>query len=185
MTVEIPEFLAGPVVGAAKSLIGMRLRTHFDGKLTEVVLTEVEAYAGAEDPASHAYRGKSRSNRSMFAKPGTIYVYRSYGMHWCMNIVTAPQGHPSAVLLRAGAPTEGEAVMAMRRGRSDQLTDGPGKLSQALGVTGDEDGTHLADGAIELLPGPPLEGIVLSTPRVGISKAKDRPWRFVVAVPAG
>lgn len=185
MSDGLPDFLAGPVVSAARQLMGMRIRTEFDGKVTEVAITEVEAYAGAEDPASHAFRGRTRANGSMFGPPGTIYVYRSYGMHWCMNIVTAPKGLPSAVLLRAGAPVEGEAVMAMRRGRSDQLTDGPGKLTQALGVSGDQDGSHLRDGVVQLLPGGPPAGLVLSTPRVGISKAKDRPWRFVVAVSAG
>ncbi|NNF65170.1 MAG: DNA-3-methyladenine glycosylase [Acidimicrobiia bacterium] len=185
MSDGLPEFLDGPVVTAARMLIGMHLRTEFEGKVTEVAISEVEAYAGAEDPASHAFRGRTRANGAMFGAPGTIYVYRSYGMHWCMNIVTAPKGVPSAVLIRAGVPVVGEAVMAMRRGRSDQLTDGPGKLTQALGVSGDQDGTHLRDGTIQLLAGGPPDGLVLSTPRVGISKAKDRPWRFVVAVSAG
>ncbi len=180
------ELLAGPVLPAARALLGMRLRTEIDGAVTEVVLSEVEAYAGAEDPASHAYRGRTKSNPSMFGEPGTIYVYRSYGMHWCMNVVTAPMGMPSAVLLRAGIPTEGIGTMEARRGRSDHLADGPGKLCQALGVTGDHDGLSVLDeGPISLLPGDELSGTVLKTPRVGISKAKERLWRFVVAQPAG
>lgn len=183
---NLADLLAGPVLPAAQGLLGMRLRTEMNGAVTEVIVSEVEAYAGAEDPASHAYRGRTKSNPSMFGEPGTIYVYRSYGMHWCMNVVTAPKGIPSAVLLRAGIPTEGIGIIEARRGRKDHLTDGPGKLCQALGVNGEHDGLSiLADGPISLHTGDPMPGTVLKTPRVGISKAKERLWRFVVAQPAG
>ena len=119
-------------------------------------------------------------NRSMFGPAGVLYVYRSYGIHWCMNIVIGDAGDPSAILLRAGIPILGEDLMATRRGRGDHLTDGPGKLTQALGVTGADDASSVIDGPVRLMPGPRLEGSIEATPRVGISKAVDSPWRFVL-----
>ena len=171
----------GPVEALAPALLGLRLRTEFSPGPTEVVITEVEAYAGSRDPASHAFRGETPRNGSMFGPAGVLYVYRSYGIHWCMNIVTGPVGDPSAVLLRAGRPHLGGDVMTARRGRTDHLTDGPGKLTQALGVTGDCDGTSVLDGPVRLLDHPPVEGVITATPRIGISRAVDRPWRFVLA----
>jgi DNA-3-methyladenine glycosylase len=107
-------------------------------------------------------------------------------MHWCANVVVNPPGQPSAILLRAGEIVEGATVIKQRRGRSDHLTDGPGKLSQALGITGDHDGIGLDSPPVSLLPGDPLDRPILTTPRVGISKAVDYPWRFVAAtVPGG
>lgn len=120
--------LAGDVVDVAGELLGWRLVTEFGGTTTEIVICEVEAYGGTEDSASHAYRGRTVRNGSMFREPGTLYVYRSYGVHWCANIVTGPEGEASAVLLRGGAPTVGVEVMERRRGRSDHLSDGPGKV---------------------------------------------------------
>jgi DNA-3-methyladenine glycosylase len=117
----------------------------------------------------------------MFGARGTLYVYRSYGIHWCMNIVTGGQNDPSAVLLRAGRPTVGADVMARRRGRPDHLADGPGKLTQALGVTGDADGTTVFGGPVQLLAAPKAAGQIIATPRVGISKAVAWPWRFILA----
>ncbi len=172
--------LGGDVLDVAPALLGMRLRTEFGGVITEVVLNEVEAYAGERDPASHAYRGRTARNAAMFGPAGTLYVYRSYGIHWCMNVVTGEEGVPHAVLLRGGIPTRGRSEMAMRRGRYDHLTDGPGKLSQALGVTGDHDGASVLDGAVRLLPGAPVPSEeIRATPRVGVSKARERLWRFV------
>lgn len=179
---ELAMLLAGPVLEVAPRLIGLRVRTEIDGAPTEVSLTEVEAYAGEQDPASHAFRGRTARNGAMFGPPGTLYVYRSYGLHWCMNVVTGPPGLPHAVLLRGGAPIEGEATMVRRRGRSDHLADGPGKLTQALAVTGDHDGTSMLDGPVRLLTAERVPaGAILATPRIGISKAADRPWRFVLA----
>lgn len=171
-----------PVDEVARSLLGARLRSLGGGELTEVELTEVEAYGGADDPASHAFRGRTARNESMFGPAGTIYVYRSYGVHWCMNIVTGPEGTGQAVLLRAGRPVAGEAVMIRRRGRSTNLADGPGKLTQALGIDAMHDGLRL--GATDLVAvvrresSPPT---FIATPRVGISRATDRPWRYVLA----
>lgn len=174
------DLLSGDVLDAARGLLGWRLRTEFDGTLTEVVLDEVEAYAGFDDPASHAYRGETNRNRAMFGPAGTLYVYRSYGLHWCMNIVVGGEGVPHAVLLRGGSPVQGIEVMRRRRGRDDHVADGPGKLTQALGVTGDHDGSSVLDGPVRLLRGSGA-GRITATPRIGITKAADRPWRFVAS----
>jgi DNA-3-methyladenine glycosylase len=171
--------LAGAVTKAAPALLGCRLGTSLDGEVTEVIITEVEAYGGADDPASHAFGGPTPRNGSMFGPPGTLYVYRAYGIHWCLNVVTGPEGHPAAVLVRAGTPVTGIRVMERRRGRTDHLADGPGKLAQALGVTGDHDGSSVFDGPVRLAAGDPPSGEVVATPRIGIGQAVDRPWRFV------
>jgi DNA-3-methyladenine glycosylase len=166
---------------AADQILGWRLRTEFGGGATEIILTEVEAYAGLEDPASHAYRGMTKRNRSLFGDAGTLYVYLSYGIHWCMNVVVGDEGTPNAVLLRGGDPVVGREVMVGRRGREDHVSDGPGKLTQALGVGGEHDGAHLSRGPVWLLPAErPAGSRVVTTPRIGISKAVDRPWRFVL-----
>lgn len=175
------EVFAGTVHDIARRLLGMRLRTEFAGRPTEVTLTEVEAYAGGDDPASHAFRGPTPRNASMFGPAGTLYVYRSYGIHWCANIVAGAVGDPSAVLLRGGIPTLGADVMAQRRGRPTHLADGPGKLCQALGIDGDDDGGSVVDGPVRLLTGRGVAGTVIATPRIGVSRAADRPWRYVVA----
>ncbi len=176
---EVVSLLAGSVSEVAKALVGCRIRTTIDGDPTDVLLTEVEAYAGADDPASHAYRGRTARNGAMFGPPGTLYVYRSYGIHWCMNIVVGEEGLPHAVLLRGGNPTTGRTVMIDRRARTDHLTDGPGKLCQALGVTGEHDGTSVLDGPVRLTVEEASRAI-LRTPRIGISVAKDRLWRYVL-----
>ena len=144
-----------------------------------MLLTEVEAYDGANDPASHAFRGETPRNCSMFLGPGTLYVYRSYGIHWCMNVVCGPPGVASAVLLRGGIPVEGQELMEGRRGRRRPLAAGPGNLTQALGVTGDLDGSSVLDGPIRI-EGAPVSGSISASPRIGISRAADRPWRFVL-----
>jgi DNA-3-methyladenine glycosylase len=178
--VNAQEALEGHVENAARSIVGMRLRTEFKGRATEILLTEVEAYGGSDDAASHAYHGHTDRNRSMFGPPGTLYVYRSYGVHWCANVATGPEGTGRAVLLRGGAPTEGETIMQQRRGRLDHLTDGPGKLAQALGIDGSHDGTSVFDGPIRLLPRLGEVPSIVATPRVGIAKARERAWRFVL-----
>lgn len=171
---------AAPEVGPR--LLGSVLTTTVAGLRTALIITEVEAYA-SNDPASHSYRGRTRRNASMFGRPGTLYVYRSYGIHWCMNVTTGPEGEASALLVRAGQLTEGRRHAERRRGRSDRLTDGPGKLTQALGVTGDHDGLDLLDTAspIQLQPGTRLPWI--TTPRIGITKAVGVPWRWVATGP--
>ncbi len=185
MSRPLVDLLAGPVLAAARGLLGQTLHSDIDGEATAVVISEVEAYDGANDPASHAFRGRTRSNESMFGTPGTAYVYRSYGIHWCLNVAVGPEGEGAAVLLRGGRPVTGEAVMVRRRGRSTHLADGPGKLAQAMGVTGDYDGGSLIDGEVRIQPGTGEPYSVVATPRVGISKAVDLPWRFVIVQQVG
>lgn len=177
----LSELVGLPVVSAARALLGWRLRTRFDGALTSVEIDEVEAYAGPDDPASHAFRGPTKRNRSLFERPGTLYVYRSYGIHWCANVVVGPPGRGNAVLLRGGVAVAGRPIMEARRGTTRHLTDGPGKLTEALGITGGCDGTSLFAGPVRLGP-PSTDAISVSaTRRVGITRAAERPWRFVIA----
>jgi DNA-3-methyladenine glycosylase len=176
------ELLTADVVTAARSLLGWEVVTRIGGATTAARIVETEAYAGSDDPASHAFRGRTRRNAAMFGEPGTVYVYRSYGIHWCMNIVAGPRGLAHAVLLRAGEPVEGLETMIERRGREQDLLNGPGKLCQALGVEGAHDGSSAFTGPVRLRPGVPADQRgVAATPRIGISKAKARPWRFVLA----
>jgi DNA-3-methyladenine glycosylase len=180
-TTELEDLLSGDVLSVAAKLLGWTLVSDLGGATTAVTLTETEAYAGPDDPASHAFRGRTKRNGAMFGRAGTLYVYRSYGIHWCMNVVVGDEGLPHAVLLRGGEATAGLVTMAERRGRKTSLVDGPGKLCQALGVTGDMDGCDLRSGKLRLEPGHGLgERAVVRTPRIGISKAVDLPWRFVV-----
>ena len=174
------EDFSGPVLEVAAHLLGKRLATSIDGATTSVLICEVEAYGGAHDPASHAFPGPNRRNRTMFSAAGTLYVYRSYGVHWCANVVTGREGEGQAVLLRGGLPEWGVETMIRRRGRDDHLCDGPGKLTQALGMDGRHDGLVLSAGRevwLEESGMGPIEW--RSTPRVGISKATERPWRLV------
>ena len=171
--------LSGSALDVAPRLLGARISTRVAGAIVEIVINEVEAYCGSDDPASHAFRGPTPRTEPMFGAPGTVYVYRSYGIHWCANIVTGVVGVAHAVLIRGGSVTEGLDTVIERRGRSDHLADGPGKLTQALAIDGSMSGTLLGDGGISLVvhQGAPLPHV--TTPRIGISKAKTRPWRFV------
>ncbi len=174
------ELLNGDVLTIAQRLLGWTVESKVGGETTAVTILETEAYAGSDDPASHAYRGVTKRNEVMFGPPGHLYVYRSYGIHWCMNVVTGEEGRAHAVLLRGGEVTNGRDVVVARRGREANLADGPGKLCQALGVTGDHDGTDLRLPPVRLIPGPGIgERQIRHTPRIGISKATDRLWRFV------
>jgi DNA-3-methyladenine glycosylase len=170
-----PDLLLRQAPEVAPRLLGARL-TH--GGVT-VRLTEVEAYDGENDPASHAYRGPTARNDVMFGPPGRLYVYFSYGMHWCANVVCGPEGTASAVLLRAGEVVDGVSTARVRRGdRPDEaLARGPANLTQALGIDRSQDGLEL-DGLLVLPPDPVPTEDVLSGPRVGVSLAHDVPWRF-------
>lgn len=141
-------------------------------------LVEVEAYLGPQDPASHAYRRTPRS-AVMWGPPGRAYVYFSYGNHFCMNVVTEPEGVAGAVLLRAAEPLQGAEVMRRLRGTDDprQLLRGPGRLTKALAVDRRFNGCDLTRPPLYLAPGRPPERVVTS-PRIGIRRAADRPWRF-------
>ncbi|HVR34014.1 MAG TPA: DNA-3-methyladenine glycosylase [Acidimicrobiia bacterium] len=176
------DLLAAAAPEVAPLLLGSVLTTRLDGRETSVVIVEVEAYTPS-DPASHSYRGPTERNRSMYGAPGTLYVYRSYGVHWCVNISTGAVGEGSAVLIRAGAVHTGQDVMAERRGRRTHLCDGPGKLAQALGIDDSFDGADSLDPSapVRLTPGSPLRAT--ATPRIGISRAVDVPWRWVAVEP--
>jgi DNA-3-methyladenine glycosylase len=160
----------------ARGLIGYTLSVDEVGG----IIVEVEAYA-PDDSASHSFRGKTARNAAMFGPPGRLYVYRSYGIHWCANIVCEAEGVGAAVLLRALEPTMGLDEMRRRRGIDDPLLlcSGPGRLTQALGLTGEHDGLSLDRTPFRLVP--PLEvADVVSGPRVGISSATELPWRYAL-----
>lgn len=179
---DLASVLAGPPEEAAPRLLGAHLVSEIEGKAVRLRITEVEAYKGSDDPASHAYSGRTARNESMFKSPGTLYVYRSYGIHNCANTAAGPEGVGWGILVRGGEVVEGEGTVRARRGRRDNLTNGPGKVCQALGIDISHNGIDLLDGAsaIRLEPGAPA-GYVMATPRIGISKATRRAWRFVEA----
>jgi DNA-3-methyladenine glycosylase len=167
--------LAGTVLDVAPRLLGATLR---HGAVA-VRLTEVEAYDGPNDPGSHAFRGRTLRNDVMFGPPGHLYVYFTYGMHYCCNVVCGPEGTPSAVLLRAGEVVEGlEIARSRRRGSTDRdLARGPARLCQALDIGRGDNGADLAHGGLTLELGKPVAE-VSTGPRVGLRGAADRPWRF-------
>jgi DNA-3-methyladenine glycosylase len=178
--VDLAELLAGSPEEAAPMLLGSYLVSEVGGALVKARVTEVEAYKGSDDPASHAFRGRTRRNGSMFERPGTLYVYRSYGVHWCGNVAAGPEGIGWGILFRGAEIVEGLGVARSRRGRDDGLANGPGKLTQALGIDHSHDGTYLLDPASPLrIESGSRPAMVMATPRVGITKAEDRPWRFV------
>jgi DNA-3-methyladenine glycosylase len=144
-------------------------------------IVEAEAY-DHEDPAAHGYSGKTERNVSMFGPPGHAYVYRSYGIHWCLNFVCEAEGVASAVLIRALEPTHGVEVMRERRGVDDPrlLCSGPGRLTQALGITREHDGLPLDESPFELRASETEPEIAVGL-RVGITKAAEQPWRYGLA----
>jgi len=169
------ELVAGSVHDVAPALVGWTLLVNGVGGR----IVEVEAYEQG-DEASHSFRGPTRRTEVMFGEPGRLYVYRSYGLHWCANVVCESPGRGAAVLLRALEPTQGLESMTARRGLDAPrlLCSGPGRLTEALGVTGEQNGASLLQPPFELLP--PLQPPdVERTSRIGISKAIDRPWRYV------
>ena len=167
-------FFARSVHAVAPELIGATLLVNGVGG----TIVEVEAYHHT-DPAAHSYGGQTPRNAVMFGPPGHAYVYRSYGIHWCLNFVCEPKGSASAVLIRALAPTEGIAAMRRRRGLKDAraLCSGPGKLCEALGVTIKHNGLPLDRAPFELRARTEKPDIVVG-PRIGITKAVDAPWRY-------
>lgn len=177
------EFLEHGAVFAARELIGWRLYVASGGQKIGGIITETEAYT-QEDAASHSYRGRTSRTEIMFGSAGYVYVYFSYGMHWCMNIVAGYDGHGEAVLIRAIEPDEGiDTIRVRRKNRPDhELTNGPAKVCQALQVTGVDNGLKLNADKIMLLP-PVRTYQVEVTERVGITKDVHRPWRFVAKSP--
>jgi DNA-3-methyladenine glycosylase len=186
----VHDVLLRPAEQAAPRLLGASVTSELHGDVVVVRVVEVEAYAGeGADPASHAHRGRTARNASMFERAGTAYVYFTYGMHWCLNVAVGPAGEGSAVLLRAAAIVDGVTTARRRRtaasGRTPadrDLARGPARLCQVLDVTGEQDGIDLLD------PSSPLRLVVADEqvspdavaqgPRVGVRQAADRPWRF-------
>jgi DNA-3-methyladenine glycosylase len=167
-------FFARGVHEVAADLIGVTLLLEGVGG----IIVEVEAYHHT-DPAAHSFIGRTERNAVMFGPPGYAYVYRSYGIHWCLNFVCEAAGSASAALIRALAPRRGLAAMRRRRGLEDGrlLCSGPGRLCQALGVTGAHNGLPLDHAPFELLPR--AEAVEIERgPRIGISKAVELPWRY-------
>jgi DNA-3-methyladenine glycosylase len=169
--------LSRDVLEAAPAFVGWTLL--LDGVGGTIV--EVEAYR-EDDPASHSYGGARGRNLVMFGPPGVAYVYRSYGIHWCLNIVCGAEGRGAAMLIRALEPTHGLDAMRARRGLTDDrlLCSGPGRLTQALGVTGAHNGLALDVAPFQLLP-PEASFDVVVDVRIGITKAVEQPWRFLAA----
>jgi DNA-3-methyladenine glycosylase len=171
------DFFARSVHEVAPDLIGVTLLVEGVGGR----IVEVEAY-DQEDPASHGYGGRTARNVSMFGPPGHAYVYRSYGIHWCLNLVCGDEGVAEAVLVRALEPTEGIERQRARRGLDDVhlLCAGPGRLCQALGITRDHDGLPLDEPPFRLeeRPEPPQ---IVTGPRVGITRATELSWRYGLA----
>lgn len=198
-------FFDRPVLQVAPALLGAVLTSTIAGELVVVRLTEVEAYDGALDPGSHAYRGRTPRNATMFGPPGLIYVYFTYGMHFCANVVCGPQGSAHAVLLRGGEVVDGLAAARTRRYGANELTDerspgtsrtggardrrlasGPANLAKAVGLTTLHNGIDITAGDscvwIEPPLSPPQAGMVQTGPRVGVGgpggDAHTFPWRF-------
>jgi DNA-3-methyladenine glycosylase len=185
------EVFAGSATEVAPTVLGCVLEHETPGGLVAVALTEVEAYQGAADPASHAYRGRTARNGVMFGPPGHAYVYFTYGMHFCVNLVCQPPGTASAVLLRAGRVIAGAELAATRRATGRELPGraipgrdlarGPARLCKALDITRAQDGADVCDPASPLRvrwPDQRVKHDISQGPRVGISVATEVPWRF-------
>jgi DNA-3-methyladenine glycosylase len=179
-------FFAAPALDVAERLLGCVLEHASAAGLVAVRLTEVEAYEGELDPASHAFRGRTERNAVMFGPPGHAYVYFTYGMHFCVNLVCLSEGTASAVLLRAGQVVDGAGLAAARRpapgpGGRD-LARGPARLCQALAIGRGQNGADVCDpvSPLRVRRGPPGDGQgeISRGPRVGVTAAADRPWRF-------
>jgi DNA-3-methyladenine glycosylase len=177
-------FFRRPAEFVAAELLGTVVVSTIEHELTAGRIVETEAYLGYDDPASHGFRHRRNAqNEALFGPPGTWYVYLSYGMHWCANLVCQKTGLASAVLLRALEPLEGLETMRRRRGvvADRELCSGPGKLCQALGITRHVDGQRMAESAVLVHRARRSEvSRIASTPRIGITKATDWPLRFIV-----
>ncbi len=180
-------FYTRPALLVAKDLLGKILVRKIGRIILSGTIVEVEAYRGAKDPASHAYHGRTKRNEVMFREGGYLYVYFTYGMHFCANIVTGKQGVGEAVLIRALEPVTGIEVMKRNRGfakvagMKHTLTNGPAKLCQAFGVKGIDNGTDLLGNKIYLMAGESIPKSNIGTSgRVGISRGKEMQWRFFI-----
>ncbi len=180
MTKSYLDVLQTDAVTAAKSLLGWELYNLVNGQLVGGQIIETEAYT-QEDPASHTYRGQTARNAPMFLAAGTIYIYFTYGMHWCMNLVTGNKGHGEAVLLRGLQPLKGIEIMRQNRKVvvDKDLCNGPAKLVQALGIDPAWTGKPLDETTLVLSPGT-VPKQILTTARIGITEGREKLWRFTV-----
>lgn len=180
-------FYARPSIVVARELLGAWIVSTIGGVRTVGRIVETEAYTGPEDEASHAAEriGRTSRNASMFGRPGRAYVYRIYGVHWCLNVVTDTLDHPAAVLIRAIEPVSGLEAMASRRGEgvaAARLGRGPGNLARALGIDGALDGHPLREPPLRIVAGKPQpQDAVARGPRIGVTRAIEAPLRFFIA----
>ena len=183
MSRDLARLVEGDTREVARRLLGCQLVVQTGEERLVGRIVETEAYLSAGDPASHSACGPTQRNRSMFLAPGHAYVYLSYGVHQCFNVVTGPEGSGEAVLVRALEPLAGlEHMRRRRQGRPDrELCSGPGKLTQAMGIQASHDGACLIGSELQLEPGPrPVEAL-LAGPRIGIQKGVELPYRFCLA----
>jgi DNA-3-methyladenine glycosylase len=176
------DFLDGAAKTVAPRLLGCELERELDGQVVRVRIVETEAYTET-DAASHSYRGRTPRTDVMFGPSGHLYVYFTYGMHYCMNIVCGPEGQGAAVLIRAVEPLSGEVVLARNRGGKTgvELTNGPAKLCQALQIDRSMNGHDLSQPPFKLIVKPPVfQKDIVQTTRIGITQARNVPWRFYI-----
>lgn len=176
------EFYCRDTAAVAKALLGKTIVRRAGRHKVSAIITETEAYGHKDDPASHAFRSRTPRNRAMFGQVGRAYVYFTYGMHYCFNVVArSPKSQAGAVLIRAARPESGIDIMVKnRKNNSKNISDGPAKLSQALGITKNQYGADLTAGPELYIAEGIRPGRVLAGPRVGISRATDRPWNFKI-----
>lgn len=182
-----PSFYRRPTLRVARDLLGCYLVRRRGASVLAGRIVEVEAYLGHADPASHAYRGPTPRNEVMFRDGGVLYVYFTYGMHYCANVVTGKAGRGSAVLIRALEPVAGLGAMARNRGLAPgkatcrTLTGGPGRLCQALAITTAQNGLDLRGPAVSIVRGGPLPRSRLgASPRIGVSAGTEKAWRYFI-----
>ena len=179
-------FYLRPTLQVARALLGKVIVRRTESGFLSGRIVETEAYLGTTDPASHAYRGKTGRNSVMFSLGGTLYVYFTYGMHFCANVVTGVEGKAEAVLIRGVEPIEGIDLMRQNRGFADdgkdrQLTNGPAKFCQAFGIAREQNGVDLCGDVLFVADDSMAAPMIISTSsRIGIAAGKEKPWRFFI-----